>query len=72
MIGRSAHARHATTTKWIRAGGGRCAGENRAVTNRSPSFRPSVTSVLMPSLMPVLIGTAIIFGCSSVESGAST
>jgi len=28
------------------------------VTMRSPSFNPSVTSVLMPSLMPVLTCTA--------------
>ena len=28
---------------------------NSAVTTRSPSFRPSVTSVIIPSLIPVLI-----------------
>jgi hypothetical protein len=29
--------------------------ESSAVTTRSPSFRPSVTSVTIPSLIPVLI-----------------
>jgi hypothetical protein len=30
-----------------------------AVTTRSPSFRPSITSVTTPSLIPVLICTAV-------------
>jgi hypothetical protein len=30
---------------------------NSAVITRSPSFKPSVTSVTMPSLIPVLIWT---------------
>src|SRR5262245_34427734 len=33
-----------------------------AVTTRSPSFRPSTTSVTTPSLIPVLIWTG--FGCA--------
>jgi len=31
--------------------------ESSAVTTRSPSFKPSVTSVIIPSLIPVLIWT---------------
>src|SRR5207249_8242969 len=41
-------------------GGGDAAGDfdaNSAVTTRSPSFNPSMTSVTTPSLIPVLICT---------------
>src|SRR5207244_1961869 len=48
--------RRAPPPKGFVAGDGAPIAEpSSAVTTRSPSFRPSTTSVMMPSLIPVLI-----------------